>query len=149
MALLAARQALDLLEHGDVLGGEPDAKWAEPAREQRRMLVRRGRLAAANRALQAGELYAARYAAERAVADDAFDETAHRTLMVVHLASGEPARALLAYERLRVTLAAELGTDPTPATRDLHVGILRNGQSGTNSIQPRMSSAVSIPTTSG
>ena len=59
VALLAARRALDLLEHADVLGAEPDVKWAEPAREQRTTLVRRARLAAANRALHVGELSAA------------------------------------------------------------------------------------------
>jgi DNA-binding SARP family transcriptional activator len=89
------------------------------------MLVRRARLAAANRALHVGELSAARDAAERAVADDALDEAAYRTLMVVYAASGEPARALIAYERLRGALADELGTYPATATRDVHVDILR------------------------
>jgi DNA-binding SARP family transcriptional activator len=41
-----------------------------------------------------------------------------------HMA-GEPARALSAYERLRTTLATELGIDPSAPTRDLHVAILR------------------------
>jgi DNA-binding SARP family transcriptional activator len=125
VALPAARRALDLLEHADVLGAEPHAKWAEPAREQRTVLVRRARLAAANCALRAGELSAARDVAERAVAHDAFDEAAYRVLMLVHAASGEPARALIAYERLRGTLADELGTFPATATRDLYVDILR------------------------
>jgi DNA-binding SARP family transcriptional activator len=148
-ALVAARQALVLLDQGDVLAPEPCAKWAEPARGQRTMLVRRGRLTAAKGALRAGDLCTARYAALRAVADDPFDEAAYRTLMEVYVAGDEPARALLAYESLRVTLAEQLGTDPATATRDLHVSILRGGQAGTSSIQPRMSSAVSIPTTSG
>jgi DNA-binding SARP family transcriptional activator len=125
VALRAARRALGLLEHADVLGAEPHAQWAEPAREQRAMLVRRARLAAADRALHVGELSAARDVAERAVADDALDEAAYRILMVVHAASGEPARALIAYERLRGILADELGTYPATATRALHVDILR------------------------
>jgi DNA-binding SARP family transcriptional activator len=125
MALQAAGHALALLEHGDVLGAETDAKWAEPAREQRTMLVRRARLTAAEAALQVGEIGVARDMAERAVADDAFDEAAYRTLMVAHIANGEPARALIAYERLRGTLADELGTYPSTATRDLHIQILR------------------------
>jgi DNA-binding SARP family transcriptional activator len=124
-ALRSASQALDLLEHGEVLGAEPHAKWAEPAREQRTILLRRARLVAANRALAAGDLRMAQDVATRAVADDAFDEAAYRTLMVAHVASGEPARALIAYERLRGTLADELGTYPATSTRDLHVDILR------------------------
>lgn len=124
--LLTARLALELLEQADdVLGGEPDANWAEPARRRRTMLVRRARLAAANTALQVGDLSAARDVAERAVADDALDEPACRILMVVHVVSGEPARALIAYERLRGALADELGAYPATATRDLHVDILR------------------------
>ena len=48
--------------------------------------------------------------------------------MMVHAASGEPARALIAYERLRGTLADDLGTYPATATRDLHVDVLRGRQ---------------------
>jgi DNA-binding SARP family transcriptional activator len=46
-------------------------------------------------------------------------------LMRAHAAAGEPARALLAYQRLRTTLAFELGADPAAQTRDLHLAILR------------------------
>jgi DNA-binding SARP family transcriptional activator len=37
----------------------------------------------------------------------------------------EPARAMVAYHRLRTTLAVELGTDPATTTRALHVAVLR------------------------
>ncbi|MFD1545765.1 ATP-binding protein, partial [Nonomuraea guangzhouensis] len=60
-----------------------------------------------------------------AVAADPFDEAAQRLLMRAHGAAGEPARALLAYERLRDILAAELGTDPAAETRAVHLAILR------------------------
>ena len=40
-------------------------------------------------------------------------------------AAGEPARALVAYEALRGTLAGELGADPAPQTQELHLAILR------------------------
>nr|BFE77607.1 hypothetical protein GCM10020093_002080 [Planobispora longispora] len=45
--------------------------------------------------------------------------------MRAHEAAGEPGRALAAYERLRETLAEELGADPARITRDLHEAILR------------------------
>ena len=59
----------------------------------------------------------------QAVSADPFDETAHRLLMRAEVAAGEPARALMVYERLRVALAAELGTDPAPETRAVHLAI--------------------------
>jgi hypothetical protein len=68
---------------------------------------------------------ALRYA-RAAVAADPLDEAAYRGLMQAYALTGEPARALAAYEELRTTLAAELGVDPTRATRDLHVAILQD-----------------------
>jgi predicted ATPase/DNA-binding SARP family transcriptional activator len=44
-------------------------------------------------------------------------------------AAGRPAEALAAFEDLRQSLAETLGTDPSPALRDLHIAILR-GQPG-------------------
>jgi DNA-binding SARP family transcriptional activator len=55
-------------------------------------------------------------------------------LMRAHRAADEPVRALLAYQSLRVNLARELGIDPAPATRDLHLAILRDTNS-TESIE--------------
>jgi DNA-binding SARP family transcriptional activator len=89
-------------------------------------LPRGARHTAAELALRVGDFRLARTTADAAVAADPFDEPATRLLMRAHLAGGEPARALIAYERLRTTLATELGIDPTDATRDLHLTILLN-----------------------
>jgi DNA-binding SARP family transcriptional activator len=124
-ALVSARRALDLLEKGDVLADWPEAKWAEPARVLHTGLMRRARHAVAEAALRLGDPRIARDAAETALFADAFDEVACRMLMRAHAAAGEPARALLAYQRLRTTLAFELGADPAAQTRDLHLAILR------------------------
>jgi DNA-binding SARP family transcriptional activator len=125
-ARTAAWRAIHILADGDVLAEHPDASWAEPARALHGELLRRARHAAAEAALHTGEFRAARAAAEAATTTDAFDEVAYRLLMRAHHAAGEPARALLAYQQLRAVLADELGVDPAPATRDLHLSILRD-----------------------
>jgi DNA-binding SARP family transcriptional activator len=123
-ALTAARRALDLLEAGEVLAGETWA-WAEEARMWHGRLLQRARRVAAEGALHVGDLDVARTAAEAALWADPLDETAGRALIRVHEVAGEPARALIVYEQLRATLARELGIDPTPATQELHVAVLR------------------------
>jgi DNA-binding SARP family transcriptional activator len=124
-ALRLARRALDHLDKGGVLHEWPDVDWAEPARVQHDSLLRRARHRATEAALRLGDVHTARDTAEIAVAADAFDETAYRGLMCAHTAAGEPARALLVYERLRNILATALGTDPAAQTRELHIAILR------------------------
>lgn len=121
-----ANQAISLLEHGGVLDDQPEAPWAEPARAMHIELLRRARHVCAEAALQLGDITAARSAAHAAVSTDMFDETAYRMLMRAHYAAGEPAHALHAYQRLRTTLADELGIDPAAATRDLHQAILED-----------------------
>lgn len=56
---------------------------------------------------------------------DPLDEAACRILMRARQRAGEPSAALAAYERLRTLLADELGVDPAPETRGVHVAILR------------------------
>jgi DNA-binding SARP family transcriptional activator len=131
-ALTSAREAIRLLDNGDVLAEYPEAPWVEHARALHGQLLRRARYAVADAALRVGEIRTAIEAAEAAVAADPFDETACRMLMRAHRAADEPVRALLAYQSLRVNLARELGIDPAPATRDLHLAILRD----TNSTEP-------------
>ncbi|WP_433517855.1 AAA family ATPase [Nonomuraea sp. CA-143628] len=125
VAVAAATAAIDLLDGGAVLDGDNDAPWAAPARGEAAGLLRRTLHAAATAALRIAEPGRARRAAEAAVAADPFDEAAHRLLMRAHTEAGEPARALLTYERLRDLLAAELGTDPAAETRAMHLAVLR------------------------
>jgi DNA-binding SARP family transcriptional activator len=124
-ALMAAERALELIDDDEVLPDHPDAGWAERARDIHAGLLRRARHSAAAAALAAGDARAAGAAAESAVAADPMDERGCRALMRAYHMAGEPARALSAYERLRTTLATELGIDPSAPTRDLHVAILR------------------------
>ena len=116
LALAAASSAVRLLE-GDVLVGEPDSEWADELRQEVRRLVRDARHAAASAALAVGDPTTALRLAENATDTDPFDETAVRLALRAASAAGEPARGLAAYERLRRTVADELGTDPAPETR--------------------------------
>ena len=125
-ARTAALSAARVLARGEVLAEHLDAPWAEPARAWRRGLLRRARHTVAEAALRINDLETARSAADNAVAEDVLDETACRLLMRTHHKAGEPAQALRVYERLRTTLAAELGIDPSAPTQELHLAILRD-----------------------
>ena len=125
LALATAARALDLLVGGSALGDEPDAEWAEPARVEFDALSRRGRHALARAALATGEPARAKSASDDALTTDPYDEEACRLLMRAHQALGEPSRALARYAELGDLLAGELGADPAPETRALHLAILR------------------------
>ena len=124
-AAAAASRALQVLGPGALLEGEPDADWVKEARTGGARLLRDARHLAATAALQTGDPALGRLAAEAAVDADPVDEAAWRLLLTAHQLAGEPARALAAYERLRITLADELGIDPAPPTRALHAALLR------------------------
>jgi DNA-binding SARP family transcriptional activator len=120
----ASEQALDLLRD-EVLPELRDETWVVAVRAQRRSLLQRARHTNAESALYSGDPWAAITAAEAAMAAEPYDETACRILMLAFETVGEPARALLAYERLRRVLVRDLGVDPAPPTRATHVSILR------------------------
>jgi len=125
IALAAAEQAIVLLAAGVALADEPYATWVDSARGQLRNLARRARLAAAEAALATDDARTAIRHAEAATAADPLDEAAHRWYMSACASAGEPARALAAYAVLRDRLADELGADPAPETRELHLALLR------------------------
>ncbi len=125
IALRGAERVVTLLEAGPALADHPCARWAEEARATQDSLLRRAWHAGSASALRAGRPRRAQVLAEAAIAADPLDEGACRLLMRACVAAGEPARAILAYQRLRTTLATELGIDPTVESSDLHVAILR------------------------
>ncbi|MDX6398718.1 MAG: family transcriptional regulator, regulator of embCAB operon [Gaiellaceae bacterium] len=71
-----------------------------------------------------GELATGERAARTATARSPYSESAHRLLMQVLAARGNPAEALLVYDGLRVRLREELGTAPSEATQALHRQLL-------------------------
>ena len=80
--------------------------------------------ATAEALLRAGDATGAEETAQAAVRADHLDEPAHRLLMAAHQTGGEPARALAVFERLRTALVEELGVDPAPETRAVHLALL-------------------------
>ncbi|MFT7834689.1 bacterial transcriptional activator domain-containing protein [Saccharothrix sp. BKS2] len=62
----------------------------------------------------AGDRHRAHQAALAAVQTDPLRESAHRTLVELHLADGNPAQALRQYTAYRVRLRTELGLEPSP-----------------------------------
>jgi DNA-binding SARP family transcriptional activator/tetratricopeptide (TPR) repeat protein len=125
VALSAAERALALLAAGTALADEPYATWADPARDEMRTLLRRGRLAAARAALGTEDARPAMGYAQLAMIADALDEEAHRWYMTAAAVAGEPGKALAAFAALSERLSDELGADPAPQTRDLHLAILQ------------------------
>ena len=67
----------------------------------------------------AGDLGAALQTARRRLALDPLEESAHRTLIELHLAAGDRAAALRQYEHCTQLLAQELGVEPDAATQAL------------------------------
>ena len=58
-------------------------------------------------------------AARAAIQDDPLRESAHATLIRIHLAEGNQSEALVAYEAYRELLLRELGLVPTARLHDL------------------------------
>jgi DNA-binding SARP family transcriptional activator len=97
---------------GDLLPGWYD-DWLLLEREQLRQLRMHALEAVATRLADVGHYGAAVQAAHLALRADPLRETAHRTLVRLHLAEGNVADAVRAYRRFREMLHDELGVLPT------------------------------------
>jgi DNA-binding SARP family transcriptional activator len=101
---------------GELLPGW-DEDWVLVERER----LRRLRVSALETVVDAlacsGRFALAAQVAYAAVRAEPLRESAHRTLVRVHLAEGNTAEALRAYERYRELLADELGLPPSPRMR--------------------------------
>ena len=114
------------------LGAEPflaecDGPWVRDRRREVEGLRLRALEALGEAGLRLGgrELDAAEHAARTAIGLAPFRESAHRLLMEVHEAAGNPAEALRAFDELRQLLRDELGTAPGPAVMAVHARLLR------------------------
>src|SRR3954452_19651718 len=125
---LAAERAREALST-DLQTFLPDAEGGWAAEQRRELETIRLRaletLAEAGPRQGGGERVAAEQAARAAIAAAPFRESAHRLLMEVHEAAGNPAEALRAFEELRSLLREELGTTPGPAAMEVFERVLR------------------------
>lgn len=119
------RQAVGLVD-GELLASETYAGWAARERHAFVLELAAATTSAARSALALGDLDEAVRMARLALAQDALAEEACRILMDALAASGRRAEAFRAYMRLRDDLEAELGTDPSGATRARYVTLLRD-----------------------
>ena len=105
---------------------EEELPWVTTVRRELQELYLRSLETYTAAALNLGgtELATAERAARELVAAAPFREAGHRLLMQALAAGGNPAQALLAYERLCRLLRDELGVGPSRETRDLHAAVL-------------------------
>jgi DNA-binding SARP family transcriptional activator len=101
--------------------------WVERRREHLRQVRVRSLEARGRAALANDDPVGAVTDAELVVELQPYRETGHVLLMQAHVAAGNPAQALASYERLRIRLADELGTAPSPETEAVFLGILASG----------------------
>ncbi|SEK59037.1 transcriptional activator domain-containing protein [Blastococcus sp. DSM 46786] len=115
--------APDLRSRGELLPGWYD-DWVLLERERLRQLRLHALEQVAARLAAAGRYGDALQAAYAAVGAEPLRESAHRTVVRVHLAEGNAVEALRAFERFRAVLVEELGVQPseqmTRLVADLH-----------------------------
>jgi DNA-binding SARP family transcriptional activator len=103
-----------------------ESQWAESRRQKLRNILIRALECRSQVYLWNNEFALAVEAAREAVYLEPFRETGHQHLMRAHAGSGNTAEALQAYERCRKLIAEELGVDPSPATKALHMMLLKS-----------------------
>ena len=104
-----------------------DSAWAAGQRERLRQWRVRGLDCLAEVSLRSGQGTLALQHASEAVSADPLRELGYQRLMRTHLAMGDRAGALRAYERCRLRLNEELGVDPSPQTEAIYLNVLRAG----------------------
>jgi DNA-binding SARP family transcriptional activator len=90
-----------------------DSEWTERRREHLRQVRVRALEVRGRVSLRNGDHVGTATDAEIILGLDPYRESALTLLMKAHLAAGNPAHALAAYEELRATLAEDLGTGPS------------------------------------
>lgn len=127
-------RAAQSLYRGDFHAHNDDSDWAVEERIHLQKRLQEMLCDAAVAALDLRLFHEALDLASETVRLEPTSETGHRALMQAHAELGEVAMALRVFETYRTHLAEELGVDPSPQTRELHLRILQGyHQSGSSS----------------
>ena len=102
----------------DLLPGWSE-RWVVAERDWCRQVCLRALEMLSERFRESGDHFRAHETAAAAVRGDPLRESAHRRLIELHLADGNPAAALRQYSSYEVLLRAELGVSPSPEIRRL------------------------------
>ena len=116
----------ELLAGFHVAGAAPFEEWLAGERTRVRDLMVSAAGALADARLQASDLPGAIRATERRIQLAPGEEAAHRQLMRLLVAHGEPAEARRAYDRLEARMRTEFDAAPSPDTRELLGTLLRS-----------------------
>ena len=119
-------EAVGLYE-GDLLPEDRYEEWASPRQEELRseflaVLSEQAELLGSR-----GELDAAAASLRKAILNEPLDEGLYARLMRINALAGRRHDALETYDRLRATLEAELGVEPSPETQRLRAEIAAGG----------------------
>ncbi|WP_369255263.1 AfsR/SARP family transcriptional regulator [Geodermatophilus amargosae] len=114
----------DVELRGELLPGWYD-DWVLLERERLRQLRLHAMEALADGLARHGRYGEAVQVAHDAVQVEPLRETAHRTLVRIHLAEGNLVEAVRAYESFRAALASEMGVSPSPRMEALLAGARR------------------------
>ncbi|MEU0883766.1 bacterial transcriptional activator domain-containing protein [Lentzea sp. NPDC005914] len=119
----ASPEAVGMLK-ADLLPGwwQP---WVQAERDWWRQARLRALEALSDKFRSCGDHHHAHQAALAAVQTDPLRESAHRTLVELHLADGNPAQAVRQYQSYRAHLRAELGLEPSSHIHALVRPLLR------------------------
>jgi DNA-binding SARP family transcriptional activator len=101
-----------------------DGEWVAGVRQHLADALLTGLETASLAASRLGDHADALAFANEAVRRTPLRESAHRCRMTAHIAAGNRAEALRAYQRLRRSLADELGVDPAPETEAAYLELL-------------------------
>ena len=123
--VLRLTRSADMLYRGVFRAYDDTSGWAVAERQQLERTRHEMYTSAATSALELGSFREAQQLATAAVQIDGTSETAQRTLMRAYAELGEVGNALRVFEAYRAHLAEELGADPSPQTRELHLQLLR------------------------
>jgi len=109
------------------IAGE-DGPWVDGQREKLGTIFVRSCECLADFYIWNGEPSLAVDSAMQVVAREPFRETGYQLLMRAHAAAGNRAEALWVYERCRKLIAEELGADPSPQTKAVHLAVLKTSR---------------------